>query len=84
MEEDWKKGIAGERVKKILEIKNINGTVTITIVPLSFDDFKKVKVGFSGPNEKVLLAKIDLHKIRWVYCSKPLNILISLFVKTFF
>ena len=83
MEEDWKKGIAGESEKK-LEIKNINGTVTITIVPLSFVDFKKVKVGFFGPNEKVLLAKIDLHKIRRVYCSKPLNIPISLFVKTFF
>jgi len=79
MEKDWKKGIARERVKdrveeKILEIKNINGTVIITLVPLSFDDFKKEKVGFFGPNEKVLLAKMDLHKIRWVYCSKSMYI----------
>ena len=67
-------GIAGEserqRRRKKLEIKNINDTTSITIVPLHFDDFKKEKVEFFGPNEKVLFAKIDLHKIRWIYCSK--------------
>ena len=66
-EREWKT----RQEERILEIKNINGTMIITLVPLSVDDFKKEKVGFFGPNEKVLLAKKDLHKIRWVYCSKP-------------
>jgi len=45
--------------------------MTITFVPFSFSFPKKQKHGSFGPGEKVLLAKIDLHKNEWVYYSKP-------------
>jgi len=50
MEEERKKGIKIERMKereeeKKMEIKNINYTTSIIIVPLSFDIFKKEIVG---------------------------------------
>jgi len=36
----------------------------------SFDFFKEQRIGYLCPNKKVLVAKIDLHKMEWVYCSK--------------
>jgi hypothetical protein len=43
----------------------------ITFVSFSINFLKKQKHGHLCPREKVHLAKIDLHEMRWVYCSKP-------------
>jgi hypothetical protein len=45
------------RRRKKLEIKNNNDTTSITFVPLSFDDFKKEKVGFLVQIKRCCLLK---------------------------
>jgi len=51
--------------------REINKYMTIAFVSFSFNFSIKQKYGYFGPSEKVLDAKIVLHKNEWVYCSKP-------------
>lgn len=59
--------------------------MTITFVPMNFSFPKKQKHGFFGPNEKVLLVKIDLHKnMSGSIVANPMYKIIAFFLFAFF
>lgn len=64
--------------------KNINDEIRITSLSLPFLFLKNKNMGIYVKKEKVQLAKIDLHKKGWVYCSKSLYIYIYNFNISYF